>query len=600
MSFLKNYKYYLLSLKNSKIPTIIYTILKICEASIPAISSILLSKLINSLDSNIQIIKNEEVFVYLLFFILILLIEFIIRFVEKFIYKIIRVNLNKKLKRVYIKKISVLEYPHFENSESQDLIERIGDNFPDKVLNGLNNYMSLFEILFSLIGLMVVIASKSLIISTLCLLFLIPVIWISRKAGAKMYETDKEIAPLQRKSRYLRSLLNSRESSFERSVYRYESLISEKWQTVMEKKISLDYHADKTIFMRVKGISILYSLTIISLCILLIPLLKSGRMLIGGYISIIVIYTKFIHTISWQLPGLLNDFVKNYYFLDDIDKFMSLSERKNVNDIPADIFNTNIFTGVSIKNLYFRYPNQSNMILQDINLNIEPGVQYALIGKNGCGKSTLVKLIAGLYNTFEGKIQVNELNINNIPSNMLLELITLHYQSSSTYQLSLRDQIKLGNNNIGDMEIIDILKRFGLNKLVDDKNLLDTNIGKILEGGIDISGGQWQRLSLARSFAKGGRLLIFDEPASALDTFAEKSLYSHISDYCSTNTATSIYITHRLSTAKMSDCILLMDNGQIIASGSHDILLKNNPVYSEMYYRQKKWYDFKEEECRVK
>ena len=218
------------------------------------------------------------------------------------------------------------------------------------------------------------------------------------------------------------------------------------------------------------------------------------------------------------------------------------------------------------------------------------GKHYAFVGVNGAGKTTITKLLTGMYDDFEGKILIDGKSIREFTTSELKGLFSVVYQDFAKYYISLKENIGLGNvHGVSDEEITEALESIGLAELVEElPNGLDTPLGKIKEGSVDISGGQWQRIAIARTIANKAPVHILDEPTAALDPIAESNIYSIFSKI--SRGKWTIFITHRLSAARLADEIFVIADGRVCEKGSHSELMEKQGVYAEMFEAQRSWY----------
>jgi ATP-binding cassette subfamily B protein len=235
----------------------------------------------------------------------------------------------------------------------------------------------------------------------------------------------------------------------------------------------------------------------------------------------------------------------------------------------------------------FRYPGTERTILDGFSLTLEAGKRYALVGANGCGKTTVTRLLTRLYAAESGCILVNGCDLKDISAAELRSLISVVYQDFARYSLSLRDNVFLGQEAADDEQVFE---RAGLGPLIARlPQGVDTPLGKLAGDGVDISGGEWQRVAMARSLARPAALRILDEPTAALDPVAESELYASFESL--TGDATTLLITHRLGATKTADVILVLDGGRIVESGSHAALMRAGQLYARMYESQRYWYE---------
>jgi len=245
---------------------------------------------------------------------------------------------------------------------------------------------------------------------------------------------------------------------------------------------------------------------------------------------------------------------------------------------------------IELKNVSFRYPNNDTDTLHNINLRIAPGEKVAVVGLNGAGKTTLIRIISGFYDPTEGEVLLNGINIKEFNRREYYRLFSAVFQEFSILDATINDNITLEDDATNSERVWEVISKAGLEVKV--KNLpdgLNTIIGKkIYENGVLLSGGEEQRLILARALYKDAPILLLDEPTAALDPIAENDIYHKYNSM--TNGKTSVFISHRLASTRFCDRILLLDKGRIIEEGTHDSLILSDGEYAKLFYVQKKYY----------
>ena len=222
---------------------------------------------------------------------------------------------------------------------------------------------------------------------------------------------------------------------------------------------------------------------------------------------------------------------------------------------------------------------------------LERGKSYAIVGENGAGKSTITKLILGMYEDSQGEILLNGKEIRSYPFACLKALVSVVFQDFSRYAVTLRENILLGDlSRQDDKGLEQALSQIGAGELKDKlPKGLDTPLGKIRTGAVEVSGGEWQRIAIARLLYSASPINILDEPTAALDPVAESGVYQLFSQV--NQGRFTIYITHRLGAAKIADRILVLNQGRIQETGSHDQLMSlDGGIYQTMFESQKSWY----------
>ena len=247
---------------------------------------------------------------------------------------------------------------------------------------------------------------------------------------------------------------------------------------------------------------------------------------------------------------------------------------------------------IEFRNVYFKYPGNNEYTLKNLNLKIKSGQKIALLGVNGAGKTTLIKLLLGFYTPESGDILIGGKPIQAYREEERNRLFGVCFQQVQKYALSLRENIAI--SDIGrqqeDTAVLAAAKAAGADSIIDtNPNGVDAPMTRMFENnGLELSGGQWQKIALARAFFRDSRFVILDEPSSALDPEAEDYIFTSFKQLCANRGG--ILISHRLSGVMMVDTIVLLDKGAVIESGTHEALMAQNGKYAEMYRLQAEKY----------
>lgn len=275
-------------------------------------------------------------------------------------------------------------------------------------------------------------------------------------------------------------------------------------------------------------------------------------------------------------------------FCKQIFDFLDIPDEKYKGTIPTEKRDDNEYE-FEFRHVYFKYPNSEQYVLQDINLKWRIGEKMALVGKNGSGKSTLVKLLTRLYDPTEGEITLNGIDIRKYKYEDYMDLFSVVFQDSKLFSFSLAENVA-ADTEYDEKRVTDCVNRSGLtDRLSEMENGIKTCLYKDFdEHGVEISGGEAQKLCLARAIYKGSPFIVLDEPTAALDPISEHDIYTKFNSIVGTRTA--IYISHRLSSCCFCDDITVLDGGRIVERGSHDKLLDNKGAYFELWSAQAEYY----------
>ena len=312
-----------------------------------------------------------------------------------------------------------------------------------------------------------------------------------------------------------------------------------------------------------------------------------GRISVAEFVMCITAMEVFTNDCLIAVITNLQQLIMKCNFMGAFIDYMKLEdEQDSANCRPAE----EAFDGIEFEHVSFKYPGTEEYILKDINLKIGRGESISLVGKNGSGKSTLVKLLCRLYDVTEGSIKICGRDIREYSYAEYIRLLAVVFQDFKLFAYSLDENIKLGNTNREDAPDA-VYELSGVDGWVASlKKKGDTVLYKEFDQeGVEPSGGQAQKLAIARAVYRDSPVVILDEPTASLDPVAEYEIYSRFNELIKNKTA--VYISHRLSSCRFCDRIVVLDDHTIRETGSHDELLKLKGVYEEMFTSQAKWYE---------
>ncbi len=314
-----------------------------------------------------------------------------------------------------------------------------------------------------------------------------------------------------------------------------------------------------------------------------------GNITVGSfsvYLSTVTLFTQ-------GFQDLVNRFISFGYLSKYVDDYkecldvISPSRSKYVNT-DIDIENTEKHE-IIFDHVTFKYPNTDRYVLKDISIKIEAGKKLSIVGYNGAGKTTFIKLICRLYEPTEGKIYYNGIDISTIDYDTYMKLLSVVFQDFALFYFTIKDNIVFDDDK-GDFALNEAIEKSGLREKIDGlKDGWNTPLSKeFYNNGIEFSGGEGQKLACARAYYKDAPIIIFDEPTASLDAIAESQLYERFNNIIENKTA--IYISHRLASVKFCDSVAVFADGEIVEYGTHDELMALDGMYTEMFNKQSQFY----------
>lgn len=515
-------------------------------------------------------------------FVAALLLDVILTSFDKCIEIRFDMKMTDGLERDIIQKYKNLDYSCYEKSATYDIISRISKNPGEKLKLIYWKIIEIIKILISLVGLVLVFRQASNLLIVIFILFLIPMLYENYKAGSLWYELYAKQTMDERKVAYYERLLTSKTSLIELIIYQATDYIKSLWEKQSEKMLK---EKDATLQKVEKALlkkSLFATLWYICCTGILIHSVMTGHISVGLFIALFNTTLSIVGTIT-SLLETFGDFSKEIKEVSYISFFFEL---KNTESRTGHIDHP--IHRIRFEHVSFAYPNSEKEVLHDANFEIDLSRSTALVGENGSGKTTIIKLLCGLYRPTKGRIMIDDQDLNKLSSQEIGKLIKVVFQDFYQYELTVRENIGFGN--LGELDRDDKLNNaLELVNLKDVKDLgLDRNLGKLEMDGVDLSKGQWQRLAVSRLFLTDTAYVILDEPTASMDPVSEYKMYQL---FCSLmKSRGSLMISHRLASAKMADHILVLKHGNIIEQGKHDDLMKNQGIYYTLFCKQAEWY----------
>lgn len=497
-------------------------------------------------------------------------------------------QLRKTLKGSLVERVAALKYRYIEAEESWNLISRV---CREPEIQCSTAYIQLFDTIYLVLkagGVLVVLFSQIWWAAILIFLVSIPVFRLAVKGGENNYAANREAEQYKRRADYLSKVLAGRDAVEERTLFGYSESINVQWSKQFEKARSIQLLASLKWCGQAELGGIVTSLLTGFVILLLVFPVSKGELTIGLFIAIVNQVMSLIPDLSWQMPEYAEAIAENKEYLADLTEFMKMEGNKEYLCLP-DCTPVVVET-VEFKNVAFRYPGNAENILKDVSFLLEKGKHYAFVGCNGAGKTTITKLMTGLYEEFEGTILINGISIKAYSQNQLKSMFSVVYQDFAQYSISLKENIALGNvNGCTEREIGKAVALSGLRELIRIlPQGIESNLGKIRKKSTELSGGQWQRTAMARTLVSPASLRILDEPTAALDPVSENRVYEQFKEIGTE--ATTIFISHRLGSTRLADIIFVLDEGTLAEQGTFETLMQKNGIYRKMFESQRNWY----------
>lgn len=491
--------------------------------------------------------------------------------------------MNEKIMR----KANSIPYDIANSPEELDKYNRIIKNSSEMIMQAYQSFGLVCGLLEAFIMVLYYIINVDIFAIVLSSFPLLYSYFLAEKSAEFKYELDKKISSFSRKKEYAKRVFylhnytaeirTSKIGRIVKGIYQEGFMQTEDAYLRNGKKIALI-----AFFELLLGDAISM---VLPLVYVVIRMLCGAQYLMGDFIGITQAITIFSSDVEWMLDTMLELKSASLYISDYIDY---ISQEDDQVREGKKLDKTNEFH-IVFDHVQYQYPGNSEgvLALADVSVDIRSGEKIAVVGENGAGKTTFVSLLVNLISCSNGRILLNGTDINAYGRRELKSFFGVVCQDYQIYPVSIRDNVSI-NGCIADADIKDAIIKVGLADRINDINLV---VGKeINDKGLELSGGERQRLALARVVANKFPVVILDEPTSALDALTERNINQLLLSALKDTNHTLIFISHKLSTTKLVDRILVFEHGRIVEQGNHDQLMKKEGLYSRMYNEQSNMY----------
>lgn len=479
----------------------------------------------------------------------------------------LELNLNKSL----MNKLSLIAVDEIEKSEFQDKLNQIKDRPHLALIELFNSSILILSTVIKVVGIAFVFFNISGILGISYLIAAIFDILFTFMAVNKMNKMFENTSRNEREMENVIDILKNKDALYEIKVFKMKNLFLNRFEkyssAVFKERLDTTLKSQNYLLL-----SSLVNIVWMGLVILFIVSKLLAKAIGAGDLTAIV-------TSASSTLDMAEDFVyeastvsNNGYIANTLFFILRYDERKIEKS-------SKYGDEIEFSHVSFKYPGTQKTVLHDLSFKINKDKVTAIVGENGAGKSTIIKLVVGLYEPTEGFVKISNMNPYSMPNEDISNELSIVFQDFKNYEISLRDNIVFGKAG-------DISEDLRLLEL--DKYSEDTNIGKLEEDGVYLSGGESQKLALARAIQKKSDFLIFDEPTASMDPMVEAKMYDNILKVLKNRGA--LIITHRLVLSKLADDIIVLNEGRIIERGSHDELMNRGGIYKQMYDEQSGWY----------
>lgn len=474
-----------------------------------------------------------------------------------------------------------VELAAFEHPDFHNRLQRVQSG-SQQPLNMVYGVSGLISALMGVIGVSVALVAIEPLLIPLVLTVLLPAWLAASRRSSAFWNFFFRMTPTDRERNYVSKLLSGRDEAKEVRAFGLGHLLLDRWNRLFDHRLQeLRSVARKQLFFTLLSTAVIGAL-LGGIILLIAFLASSGRVTLaeaGVAVAGIAVVGARLAGAGWSVSTLS----EAGFYLDDYDVFLSLGGETPQVTQPTPLG----FDRITTTEVTFTYPSASEPALIEASVHIDRGEVVALVGENGSGKSTMAKLLAGLYRPDSGTVAWDGVNIASVDPTDFSRQVAIIFQDFLRYHLSASDNIGLGRHEAAEdrWAISDAASQAGADGFIEKlPNGYETLLGPEFLGGVDLSVGQWQRMALARAFFRNAPLVILDEPTAALDARAEHELFEKIRSLLMGRTV--LLISHRFSSVRTADRIYVLHEGRVVEDGTHDDLLAANGRYAEMFNLQ--------------
>ena len=496
-------------------------------------------------------------------------------------------KVNYYVENLLLEQFAAVDLGFYDSSEYRDKLNQVWD-----IKSSVTALASLFfaqvQTLLSFIVSLILFARWNAAYALVIVLCSLPIIFVEWKVNQLDINFSMQNQKNERAVRYFKYIFTNYDNSLEIKLYNIRDFLIGKyidsWKEYYKNRKKITAKIAALMF-----VSLLISTFVSQLLLYILLIGKIAKKIIS--IGDAMYYMSLFHNLynsTVSLIRIISSSNAAFVRLNAVKEFINQKPMVQKNGV----LTLDKIQKIEFSHVYFRYPGKENYVLEDCSFTMEAGQQIGLVGENGCGKSTIVKLILRLYDVEEGEILLNGIDIMEYDIEKYRAMFSVLFQDFIKYSFTLRENVSLSDieKSDNDERIKDALSKSEMSELVStwDKGL-ETPLTRNFEpDGKELSGGQWQRIALSRVFFADRDFVILDEPSASLDVFAEEKIFHQFQQL--SGNRSSIIISHRLSSIVAADKILVLKNGRILEQGKHRELLSKNGYYSELFYAQAQSY----------
>lgn len=500
----------------------------------------------------------------------------------------LRDRTTQSLQRRILEKAAAVELAFFEEEDAHNRLQRAVAATGMELATFYSTALQPLQAAVTAIALAATLAAAAWWLGPLVIVAGLPVLWMRLIRTTHSFGWKLDQSPLERRRGYFQRLLFHRESSKEVRVFGLGTHLLDRWreqERAIQRGAVNQAAAEASVSFTSEG---LLNLALAAATLLLAFRVAGGSLSIGAYVMLAQAATELQGAVDQLLVGLRGAYLRALT-ADDVFAFLDRPLPPAPTGGPRP-FPTPLREGISFEDVWFRYHGDAEWVLRGVSFRVVAGQTIALVGQNGAGKTTLIKLMLGLYHPQRGTIRFDGVDLEDMEESDLHRNCSAIFQDFARFALTLRESIGVGDvERITEQEAVaQAAARAGADVIVSGlPDGYDTVLSPAF-GGVDLSGGQWQKVALSRCLMRDAQVLVLDEPTASLDPRAEMAVFEEFAALAAGHT--TFLISHRIGTARLAERILVLRDGRLVEDGHHDVLVRAGGEYADLFAAQRQWY----------
>ncbi|MMZ54682.1 Toxin RTX-I translocation ATP-binding protein [compost metagenome] len=573
-----------------------YLILSIMFYFIQGVTPILILAVMQNVLNKVSIALQQGaglVIVPFGWFVLVYVVKNIVNAAQGYVEGTLESLLSKSLNIMICEKSTRLGLADYENATINDQLKRASQEASYRPYQLYTQMAGIVSSLITMISSAIWLVLWKWWIVLVLLIVSVVSMYSLFKINRQQFQIYMDRTPQYRQSWYMTYLLTNDRAVKEVKIFQLGPYLLERYSNLLESF----FRVDRRMLGKLTGFTLMYNMLELGVMLWFVWMAMKETLLTNIMIGSLYGYIQAIMLTQSQIQMMMrgiSQFSQNNLYIEQLFLFLKLPtsdpvyHQKDLSYMqPSGVGQDFHIEQIAFEGVSFKYPGQSKSALYNVQLSLSKGETVAIVGRNGSGKTTLMKILMQLYADYSGRISVNGCNIKDYELADIQQKIGVVFQDFMQYEMSARHNIGFGD--LGQLEedgtLMDAARYAAMDDVIQKlPHGLNTQLGKWFEEGHQLSGGQWQRLAIARAFVRKADVYILDEPSSFLDPVAERDLLELFLDLMKDRIG--IFITHRISSARLAHHIVVMEDGQIIEQGTHEYLVRLGGVYLEMYQVQ--------------